>query len=95
MLKLMTTWLGASMSMIPSEDKHFHPEQRASIEELQQQSDSLFADQATFKLLDSVPSLLAILNPQRQIVFANQPLLELVGVEEASRFIGRRPARSA
>jgi PAS domain-containing protein len=91
MLKLMTTWLGASMSNILSEDKHFHPEQRASFEELQQQSDSLFADQATFKLLDSVPSLLAILNPQRQIVFANQPLLELVGVEEASRFIGRRP----
>jgi len=44
----------------------------------------IFADQITFALLDSVPNLLAILNRQLQIVFANQPLYELIGVDDLS-----------
>jgi len=79
------------MAAILQKESYFNAEQRASQAKLQRQRGLIFADQITFGLLDSVPNLLAILNRQRQIVFANQPLLELIGVDDLSHFIGRRP----
>lgn len=69
----------------------FKVEERAGISELQRQHRLFSSEQMVFKLLDSIPNLLAILNRHRQIVFANQPLLELIGVSDLAECLGRRP----
>jgi signal transduction histidine kinase len=79
------------MTAIPHKESHFNAEQRSNQAELQRQRGLFSEDQITFSLLDSVPNLLAILNRQRQIIFANQPLLELIGVDDLAHFVGRRP----
>lgn len=79
------------MTAIPHKESHFNAEQRSNQAELQRQRGLFSEDQITFSLLDSVPNLLAILNRQRQIIFANQPLLELIGVDALAHFVGRRP----
>lgn len=69
----------------------FAPAERAGASELQQQA-TLFADQQLIRhLFDALPAVLAILNRHRQIIYANQALLDLVGVEEESLIRGRRP----
>jgi len=79
------------MSSLLSENPRFQSHQRASLEDLHRQGSQFSADQLPFKLLDSIPTLLAILNSQRQIVFANRALVDLLGVDNISQFIGRRP----
>ena len=46
------------------------------------------------KLVDSLPYLGAILNEQRQIVFANSALMEFLGIEAFEKVIGKRPGET-
>ncbi|NIQ98500.1 MAG: PAS domain-containing protein, partial [Desulfuromonadales bacterium] len=46
------------------------------------------------KLLDSLPSLLAVLNRQRQIVYANQALRDLFGKHRQDLQEGMRPGEA-
>lgn len=64
---------------------------RAPKRTLEGQHNLLAAEQFTSQLLNAVPSLLAILNRQRQIVFANRSLLDLLGNPELGAILGRRP----
>ena len=41
--------------------------------------------------LDAIPDIFVILNEQRQIVFANKPLLEFLGLNDIKDTIGQRP----
>ena len=45
-------------------------------------------------LLDALPTVVAIVNDQRQIVYANKPLLELVGVCDVEALRGLRPGEA-
>ena len=45
-------------------------------------------------LLDSVPSGIIVLNPERQIVFANQSVLNFAGLKEMSPILGMRPGQA-
>lgn len=72
---------------------YFAPAERADAPQLARQV-TLFADSRfTRDLLDALPEPLVILNPQRQIVFANQPTLALVDLE-ADRLYGLRPGEA-
>jgi len=62
--------------------------------DLQRQSSYFTAEQITRHILDHVPSLLAILNRQRQIVFANRQLCQLIGVDDVERLLGQRPGEA-
>lgn len=42
-------------------------------------------------ILDSIPQILMILNPDRQIVYANQQLLDFFGMDDAQVTFGKRP----
>lgn len=77
-------------SCLPT-NRSFKAAERADATVLQRQLSFFSTDQIAFKLLDSIPNLLAILNQQRQIVYANQPLLELIGVADISECLGCRP----
>jgi signal transduction histidine kinase len=69
----------------------FASAERVSLQELKQQI-GFFADPSlTRHLLDAVPSLLMILNGQRQIVYANQTLIDLLASGDENLVHGLRP----
>ena len=68
----------------------FAPAERDSQERVQKQSRSLLAVSMLRQLLDAVPEILLILNDKRQIVFANQRLLDVLGCQDAKTLIGAR-----
>ncbi len=69
----------------------FAPAERFSEDNLLRQVDYFSEPSLTRHILDAVPSLLMILNAQRQIVYANQALLTLVTGGEESKVHGMRP----
>ncbi len=58
---------------------------------LQRQCEYFSASSITTHLLHAIPTLLLILNDQRQIVFANRTLLDLVGIDDEALVHGLRP----
>ena len=68
----------------------FAPAQRDSGEKVQKQSRSLLGLSMLRQLLDTVPEILVILNDKRQIVFANQRLVDMLGCGDAKSLIGVR-----
>ncbi|MEZ4601538.1 MAG: HAMP domain-containing sensor histidine kinase [Syntrophotaleaceae bacterium] len=72
----------------------FAPADRVPFETLRQQIE-FFADASlTRKLLDAVPSLLMILNRHRQIVYANQTLVDLIASGDKNLVHGLRPGEA-
>ncbi|PLX78318.1 MAG: histidine kinase [Desulfuromonas sp.] len=69
----------------------FAKAERAEPETLQRQVDHFSESSFTKRVMDAIPSLLMILNEQRQIVYANQSLLDLMTGEEEQRIYGMRP----
>lgn len=69
----------------------FAPAERSSGEDLQRQIDYFSEENLTRHLLDAVPSILLILNQQRQIVYVNHSLLDLLGAKEEEFVFGLRP----
>ncbi len=67
---------------------------RPTAAELQRHADYFADGFITRHLLDAIPTVLLILNRQRQIVYANRPLIELTGVSDASALSGRRPGEA-
>jgi signal transduction histidine kinase len=73
---------------------YFAPVARASEEELQQQVQNLLEAQLPTRVFDLIPNIVLMLNRQRQIVFANQAFLHLLGHEDASSILGLRPGEA-
>ena len=72
----------------------FAPAERADAGELRRQA-GLFADQQfSRRIFDALPTVLAVLNRHRQIIFANRALLELVGAGEQTQVCGLRPGEA-
>ncbi|WP_027714346.1 sensor histidine kinase KdpD [Desulfuromonas sp. TF] len=69
---------------------HFASAERAAAADISRQVDYFSERGLTRYLLEAVPTHLAILNGQRQIVYANRSLIDLVGEEEIFLH-GRRP----
>lgn len=69
----------------------FAPAERSPIELLRRQTGYFSEASITRHLLDAIPTLLLILNEQRQIVYGNRTLLDLVGVRGEEYIFGLRP----
>ncbi|MDO3376929.1 PAS domain-containing sensor histidine kinase [Geoalkalibacter halelectricus] len=67
------------------------PPERADGEELRVQAGLFARNDLSRELLDAVPTLLAILNAQRQIVFSNRALLNFLATTDESTGRGLRP----
>jgi signal transduction histidine kinase len=76
--------------MPPQASTHFASSERAATVDISRQVDYFSDKDLARHLLDAVPTHLAILNRQRQIVYANRSLVDLVGEEEIFLH-GRRP----
>ncbi|MDD4238419.1 MAG: ATP-binding protein [Desulfotomaculaceae bacterium] len=71
---------------------YFAPAERASTKGIAQQSALLeyhLSDTSNF--FDALPNIVLILNNQRQVIFANQILLDLLGARGREEIIGYRP----
>ena len=69
----------------------FAPAERANLEELQNSIQELSADAKFKALVDAVPNILIVLNKQRQVIFYNAALLDLLESEDGSEAYGQRP----
>ncbi len=69
----------------------FAPAERASPDVLQRQADQVAQSSFFRQYLDAIPDILVVLNRQRQVVFANQRLLDFLGLKEVGLAIGLRP----
>lgn len=65
--------------------------ERASAAGVQAQADLLAAVPVLQRVLDAIPSMAMLLNPQRQLVLANRRLVEFAGAEESNDLLGQRP----
>jgi signal transduction histidine kinase len=74
-----------------SPSTHFAPADRSASEDLERQV-AIFSDgNFTRHLLDVIPSILLILNQNRQIIYGNRTLLDLIGAEKENFELGLRP----
>lgn len=71
----------------------FAPAERASENEIRYQRTLFAGDLLTKQMLNAVPSMLLVLNPERQIVYANASVFETLGVKDGERenVFGKRP----
>ena len=72
----------------------YAPAERASGDQINQEADLLIALPLLGQLLDSIPDIVLILNEQRQIVFANQAIVEALDITDRRKIYGLRPGES-
>lgn len=72
----------------------FAPAERYSIEEVITQADRFSNEQIMHTLVASIFDIFLILNSKRQIVFANDRLAAMVGVDDATSLLGLRPGEA-
>ncbi len=70
---------------------HHAPASRASHSMVQNQAHRFASDSFLRQILDAVPTLLTVLNGQRQIIFSNRALLDYLGAGDAQAGQGLRP----
>lgn len=70
---------------------YFAPAERASEETVRAQRATVLSNQAIQQLGDSIPDIAMLLNRERQLVYGNARLLELLGLSEAGAETGARP----
>ena len=69
----------------------FAPAERDSQQEVQKQSSGLLAVTMLRQLVNAMPDILLILNDKRQIIFANQRLLDFLSCKDPKEIYGARP----
>ncbi len=70
---------------------HFAPAERTPVKTLDKQAETFIDSPLLHHMLDAVPELFLVLNQQRQIVFANDAMLDLVGLDRKDLAFGLRP----
>lgn len=70
---------------------HFAPPERAGSFELHAAQQAFLRNRLAAALLEAVPDLALVLNPQRQVIAANQRLLAALGVSGSEEILGQRP----
>lgn len=72
----------------------FAPPERSPAKEIAAEAEKIRSNSDLFQLLDSLPILVAIVNRNRQIVFANAALLKFLGAEKPEDVLGQRPGEA-
>jgi len=73
---------------------YFAPPERSSEEEILEQTKLISENSIILSLLDSIPSLVAILNKNRQIVFANKAFKNFTQSRNLDAYLGKRPGEA-
>jgi signal transduction histidine kinase len=70
---------------------HFAPALRSSIEEIINENELLTTQKLFTEIFGSMTGISAILNKNRQIIFANNDFLDLLGLKSIDVILGKRP----
>lgn len=70
---------------------HFAPAARLPIDRVLEQSQAVSKLQDIQSVFDALPNLIMILNQQRQLVYCNQALLDLLNIDNPDLILGGRP----
>ncbi|MFX0021855.1 MAG: ATP-binding protein [Candidatus Hermodarchaeota archaeon] len=71
-------------------DTHFAPAKRKNPEEIRKEAKKFF--QTYFEeILNSIPNITFIVNKERQVVFLNQTVIQLFGIQNIEEALGSRP----
>lgn len=76
------------------ETTNFAPAKRASIENVEADYNLLNNSEWITSFINTMPEVVAILNQERQIVFGNKELLNLINVTDFKFLIGKRPGEA-
>jgi signal transduction histidine kinase len=69
----------------------FAPAERIEQRIIEKQANYFFNDESFSQLLDLIPVIIMVLNPQRQLVFGNQALLDFLSLSDVEQILGKRP----
>lgn len=72
----------------------FAPAERATIQELREDAARFTSDPLMQALLNAVPDVFLVLNEQRQMVYANRAMLDMLGWQELDITAGLRPGEA-
>ncbi len=72
-------------------ETYFAPAERNVIEAIIEQYDHINSIGPSQQIIDAMPCLGAIINSNRQIVYANEALLSLLGLDNMENALGMRP----
>lgn len=71
-------------------DTHYAPARRKSLEEIREEVKEFFNTNFE-EILNSIPNMAIIVNKERQVVFLNQAVLQLLGIKDIEVAMGSRP----
>jgi nitrogen-specific signal transduction histidine kinase len=77
-----------------SEFTKFAPAKRASDSEIEADYEILNNTEWIKSFLNTMPEVVAILNPERQIIFGNDELMKLLEISDLKKMIGKRPGEA-
>jgi len=73
------------------ETTRFAPAERSATEKIAKDAAQFEKEEFFSRLMDFLPLVVLILDKNRQLVFANKPLLEMLGLENLTCVLGQRP----
>jgi len=73
---------------------YFAPAEKASVEQLRAESKRFLEDELAVALLEAIPGLAVVLNPERQIIAANARVMELLDLASPDALLGQRPGEA-
>lgn len=73
---------------------HFAPAERASDRQVAEMSGRILVDRVLGALIEALPDYILVLNRERQVVAANQRLLEAFGLTDMGAILGKRPGEA-
>jgi nitrogen-specific signal transduction histidine kinase len=77
-----------------NETTKFAPAQRANSSEIEEDYKILNNTEWIKSFLNTMPEVVAILNPERQIIFGNDELMKLLDISDLKNLIGKRPGEA-
>ena len=69
----------------------FAPAERLDIDQVLAQSDELRKDDHINSLFNTISEIVLIVNEERQIIYSNKQLLDILGVSDIDAIVGQRP----
>lgn len=76
---------------MPEPPTHFAPPEKADSQAVARQVQAIEASPIVRRILDSLPTIVLVLNRQRQALYVNRSLLEIMGVKKPDEVLGLRP----
>ncbi|MBK5113554.1 MAG: PAS domain-containing sensor histidine kinase [Candidatus Heimdallarchaeota archaeon] len=76
---------------MPKAETHFASPERLEKGEIKEQYEKVLSLEHTKEILNSFPIIVVVLNKQRQVVFANDTFVKILGIDEFEDALGQRP----